>query len=102
MKYEVKFPNHSIERKFDKTLSKISQRNIQEKIIEAVEKLADKPYPYGEKPFKKIKPPLQFYRFTAQYRIRIGNYRVLYDVDDKEKIIWVLRLRKRNEKTYKT
>ena len=57
MKYKVKFPNHSIERKFDKALSKISQRNIQDKIIEAVEKLADNPYPYGEKLFKKIKPP---------------------------------------------
>jgi len=94
MKYEVKFPNSSIERKFDKALSKIPQRNIQDKIIEAVEKLADSPHPYGEKPFKKLKPPLQFYRFTAQYRIRIGNHRVLYDVDDKKKIVWILRLRK--------
>lgn len=101
MKYEVKFPNHSIEKKFDKTLSKIPQTSIQDKIIEAVEKLADNPRPYGKKPFKKLKPPLQFYQFTAQYRIRIGDHRVLYDVDDKKKIVWILRLRKQSEKSYK-
>jgi len=47
MKYEVKFPNSSIERKFDKALSKIPQIKIQDKIIKAVEKLTDNPHPYG-------------------------------------------------------
>ena len=102
MKYKVKFPNRSTEKKFGKVLSKISQIGIQEQIMEAVEKLADNPRPYGKKPFKKLKPPLQFYQFTAQYRIRIGNYRVLYDVDDKRKIVWILALRKRSEKTYRS
>lgn len=101
MKYEVKFPNSSIEKKFDKALSKISQANIQDKIIKAVERLADTPRPYGKKPFKKLKPPVQFYQFTAQYRIRIGDYRVLYDVDDERKIVWILVLRRRGERTYK-
>lgn len=101
MKYEVKFPSSSIEKKFDKAISKISQVNIQNEIIEAVEELADNPRPYGKKPFKKLKPPVQFYRFVAQYRIRIGDYRVLYDVDDERKIVWILVLRRRGERTYK-
>lgn len=101
MKYEVKFPNSSIEKKFDKALLKISQVNIQDEIIKAVEKLADNPRPYSKKPFKKLKPPVQFYQFTAQYRIRIGDYRVLYDVDDKRKIVWILVLRRRGQRTYK-
>lgn len=101
MKYEVRFPNSPIEKKFDKAISKISQVNIQNEIIEAVEELADNPRPYGKKPFKKLKPPVQFYQLTAQYRIRIGDYRVLYDIDDKRKIVWILALRKRGEKTYK-
>jgi len=101
MKYEVKFPNHSIEKKFNRLLSKIPQIKIQYKIIDAVEKLANNPRPYGKKPFKKLKPPVQFYQLTAQYRIRIEDYRVLYDIDDDRKIVWILALRKRGEKTYK-
>ncbi len=101
MKYEVRFPTRSIENKFNKLLSKIPQANIQGKIMEVIEKLTDNPRPYGKKPFKKLKPPIQFYQFTAQYRIRIENHRVLYDIDDKKKIVWILALRKRSEKTYK-
>jgi len=100
MKYEVKFPSHSIEKKFNRLLSKIPQIKIQYKIIDAVEKVANNPRPY-KKPFKKLKPPVQFYQFTAQYRIRIEDYRVLYDIDDDRKIVWILALRKRGEKTYK-
>jgi len=101
MRYEVKFPANSIEKKFDKTLSKIPRISTQDEIMGAVEKLADNPCPYGKKVFKKLRPLVRFYQFTAQYRIRIGNYRVLYDVDDKRKIVWILALRKRGERTYK-
>ncbi len=101
MKYEVRFPTRSIENKFNKLLSEIPQANIQGKIMEAIEKLTDNPRPYGKKLFKKLKPPIQFYQFTAQYRIRIENHRVLYDIDDKKKIVWILALRKRSEKTYR-
>jgi len=100
MKYEVRFPNRSIEGKFAKLLSKIPP-DIQNKIAEEVENLSDNPFPYGKKLFKKLKPPIQFYRYTAQYRIRVGDYRVLYDVDNGRKIVWILALRKRGEKTYK-
>ncbi len=58
--------------------------------MRAVESLADAPRPFGE---PKIKPPLIVYSLTAQYRVRIGVYRVLYDVDDKAKTVWILALR---------
>lgn len=101
MKYEVRFPTPSIENKFNKLLLKIPQ-NIQDEIMEAVESLADNPRPYGKKPFKKLKPPVQFHQFTASYRIRIRGYRVLYDVDDKRKLVWILALRRRSKRTYKS
>ena len=101
MKYNVRFPAPSIENKFDKVLSKIPQINIQDEIMETVEKLADNPRPHGKKSFKKLKAPVQFHQFAASYRIRIRHYRVLYDVDDKRKCVWILDLRKREEKTYK-
>ena len=101
MKYEVRFPSGSIEGKFYKVISKITQANIRAEIMEEVEKLSANPRPYGIKPFKKLKPPIQFYQFTAQYRIRIGDYRVLYDVDDEKRMVWILALRKRSEGTYR-
>ena len=35
-----------------------------------------------------------------QWRYRVGDYRILYDVDDSQKKVWVLALRRRSEKTY--
>ena len=101
MKYKIKFPSMSVAREFMKVLEDIPEIYIQEKIMKEVEKLADNPRPYGKKPFKKLKPPVFLYQFVAQYRLRIGNYRVLYDVDDKQKTVWILALRKRSEGTYK-
>ena len=39
-------------------------------------------------------------RFTAEYRLRVGSYRVLYDIDDQRKKVVLLKLAKRNEQTY--
>ncbi|MBU2541239.1 MAG: type II toxin-antitoxin system RelE/ParE family toxin [Candidatus Omnitrophica bacterium] len=100
MNYKVRFPNNSIQKRLEKVLSKI-HKSLQSEIIEAIEHLANDPRPFGRTPFKKLRPPVQFYQLTAQYRIRIENYRVLYDIDDKKKIVWVLALRKRSETTYK-
>ena len=65
--------------------------------MEAIEGLVDNPRPAGE---PKIKPPLIVYQYAAQYRLKIRNYRVLYDVDDKRQIVWIFDVRKRNERTY--
>jgi mRNA-degrading endonuclease RelE of RelBE toxin-antitoxin system len=40
-------------------------------------------------------------QFTAQYRLRIGPYRILYDVDDRLKKVILLKLAKRDEQTYR-
>ncbi len=101
MKYGVRFPTPSLEDKFYKILSKVTPRSIQDEIIDETTKLADNPYPYGKKVFKKLTPPIRLQQYTAQYRLRIKDYRVLYDVDEKRKIVWVFVLRIRSEKTYK-
>ncbi len=97
-KYRVKFPNKALSKKFTKTLEKIPFLKFQTKVKDEILNLADNPRPCGN---PKIKPPIEVYNFTAQYRLRIGDYRVLYDIDDKKKIIWIFALRKRSEKTYK-
>lgn len=103
MRYKVLFPTSSIANTFSKVLSKIPNVKIQDEIMEKVEDLADNPRPYEERKdfFKKIRPPLAIAQYTAQYRLRISDYRVLYDVDDKRRIVWILALRRRSEKTYK-
>jgi len=96
--YKVKFPNASIERKFFKELKNIEPKHLQDKILDDALSLANNPRPKGE---PKIKPPLEIYNFVAQCRLKVDNYRVLYDVDDRRKTVWILGIRKRNERTYK-
>ena len=97
MSYQVRFPNNSLERKFDKALEEVFPTKLRLEIMDAIDKLSANPRPFGN---PKIKPPIEAYGFLAQYRIRIGDYRVLYDVDDERKIVWILVLRRRNERTY--
>lgn len=97
MQYKVKFPSVSIEKRFYRELEVVPEK-IQKEIINKTLFLADDPRPHGE---PKIKPPLEVYSYTAQYRIRIGNFRVLYDIDDRIKTVWVLALRRRGERTYR-
>ena len=49
---------------------------------------------------KKLTGKLIVSQFTAEYRLRAGPYRVLYDVDDQRKKVVLLKLAKRNEQTY--
>ena len=37
------------------------------------------------------------YRFRSDWRTRIGDYRVIYEIDDRGKIIKVMRIRHRRE-----
>lgn len=97
MRYEVKFPTGSLAKKFTKALESISPKELQKQIREKTMALGDNPRPYGE---PKIKPPVEVYNYTAQFRLRAGDYRALYDVDDKRRTVWVFALRKRNERTY--
>jgi len=58
-----------------------------ERIGERIEALADDPH------------PAQSARLTGQsgFRLRVGDYRVLYEVDDAAQVIAVLRVRHRRE-----
>jgi hypothetical protein len=63
MTYQVKFPSSSLENKFNKFLLKIPQTKIQNDIMESVESFSVNPRPFGEKPFKKLKPRFNFTSF---------------------------------------
>lgn len=100
MKYTAKFPNALIEKHFWYDFGLLSKK-VQDEVLKAIRSLEASPRPFGLKPFKQLNPPIAVYNFTAQYRIRIRDYRVLYDVDDQQKVVWIYVLRKPNEKTYR-
>lgn len=38
---------------------------------------------------------------VAQYRCRVGDYRILFDIDDDHQVLEVVDIRKRDEQTYR-
>jgi mRNA interferase RelE/StbE len=96
--YDVVFPSERIERLFQKTLEKISS-DYRAAIVAAVRSLKTNPRPQGKRT-KKLTGELIVSHFTAEYRLRVGPYRLLYDVDDQRKKVVLLKLAKRNEQTY--
>ncbi|MDI6791605.1 MAG: type II toxin-antitoxin system RelE/ParE family toxin [bacterium] len=68
-----------------KELDSIPDRDYQ-RIEEAIATLKVEPRLFG---IKKIGP--------ADWRIRIGNYRVLYEIDDKTKVVTIYRVKHRKD-----
>lgn len=99
MQYEIVFASKKVEHDFEKTLQKIS-RDYQAAIIKAIYSLKANPKPEGKR-YKKLKNPPVIASLTAEYRLRVGCYRVLYDIDEQRKKVVLLKLIKRTGKTYK-
>lgn len=97
--YQVGFASAAVEKSFEKELSRLD-RPVLLRIKEAIDSLAVNPRPQGKK-IKALRPPVQIAFFLAQYRIRVGDYRILYDIDDTEHRVILLALRRRSEKTYR-
>ena len=58
------------------------------RIISQIRALADNPRPSGCRKLAGSK---------SDWRIRIGDYRVLYEIDDKAKAVRIMRVRHRRE-----
>lgn len=97
--YKVYFADKQVEKKFEKILEKLP-RDFQRVVYKKLKELGENPYPQGKK-IKPVKSELILYGYTAEYRLRIGDYRVLYDVDEKNKKVVLLALRKKGKETYK-
>ncbi|MEW5799769.1 MAG: type II toxin-antitoxin system RelE/ParE family toxin [Bacteroidota bacterium] len=63
-------------------------RSVIEKIVVEIENLADHPFPKGSKKLKGEK---------NRWRIRVGDYRIIYSILVKELIIDIIRIRRRKE-----
>ena len=78
----------------DRDLEKLNGRIIRqdfERLRDAVRGLAEEPRPHG---VRKIKGE------ERTYRIRVGSYRVVYEVYDNDNLVLILQVARRSETTY--
>jgi mRNA-degrading endonuclease RelE of RelBE toxin-antitoxin system len=95
---QVVFPSERVEHEFEKFLGKIPS-NDRTAIVEALRSLAQHPRPPG-KSYEKLKGGVTVFRYTARHRLRVGRYRILYDLDDARKKVILLKVDKRDEQPY--
>jgi mRNA-degrading endonuclease RelE of RelBE toxin-antitoxin system len=78
-------------RKAQKQLLKISHTDTQEAIAQAVDAL---------KAFPNVQQVKALTHHQYGYRLRVGNYRVLFNTDTVVKIIAIEEVKKRDDHTY--
>lgn len=83
MSYEVRFTPA-----VDRQVSKLP-RAIRPKIIARAEALADNPRPHGVKMLTNAE--------QGTYRVREGDYRIVYDIEDDILLVLVVRVGHRRE-----
>ena len=83
--YHVEWASRRVERQLEKLPS-----NVQERILEAIVALANNPRPFG---VHKLENDL--------HRIRIGRYRIVYSIEDKEHLVVITKVARRSERTYR-
>ena len=69
-----------------KELESIPRRDLQ-RIMERIAGLADDPRPHGSEKLSG----------QERYRIRQGNYRIVYSIQDHELTVWVVKVGHRRE-----
>ena len=78
-----------LESRSEKDLDKVPKEFYQ-KIDKAILTLSRNPRPFG---VKKLEENI--------YRIRVNDWRILFALSDKDRHVVILRVARRNEKTYK-
>ena len=76
-----------LERSAEKDLRRLSSR-IHDQVIDRIKGLAKDPRPPGSRKLSGTK---------HDWRIRVGDYRVIYEVADAAKVVRVYRVRHRRE-----
>jgi mRNA interferase RelE/StbE len=61
---------------------------ILERVDARIRALAENPRPHG---FERLRGP------QGGFRLRVGDYRILYDVDDAQQMVMIARVRHRRD-----
>lgn len=72
----------------NKDLKKL-ETSVKQRIDKALFELQRNPYVYKIKFLKE--------RLAADFRIRVGDYRILYDVYDEEKVVYIIKIGHRKD-----
>ena len=76
-----------LERSAERDLKRLSAEDF-ERVVASIRALADDPRPSGCRKLSGSR---------TDWRIRVGDYRVLYEVEDNDKVVNVMRVRHRRE-----
>ena len=77
-----------VKRSAAKEIEAISQKRDRERVMATIGTLAENPRPAGS---------AKLAGRDDRYRIRVGNYRVLYSIEDAALIVWVVKVGHRRE-----
>ena len=80
------------DRDLEKLKGRIPRHDL-ERLSSAIRGLADEPRPHG---VRKIQGT------DTAYRIRVGDYRVVYELYDAQNLVLMLQVARRTETTYRT
>ncbi len=86
MKYTVEIKRTPL-----KVLDKLEDKP-RRSVLSVIDSFATNPRPYG---YKKLEGG------AGEFRFPVGNYRLIYDINDAENLVTILEVRKRNEQNYK-
>ena len=68
------------------------QRHSFERVRSAIRSLAENPRPYKVRRIEGAE---------RAYRVRVGDYRVVYEIYDKERLVLIIQVARRMEATYR-
>ncbi len=80
--YQIEFKSSAL-----KELEKLP-RQIIPRAIAAIKRLAENPYPQGVK---------KLAGFERTYRVRVGDYRIMYEIHEDRLIIEIIRVKHRKD-----
>jgi mRNA interferase RelE/StbE len=79
------------DRDLEKLKSRIRMQDF-ERLRNAIRSLTEEPRPQGVRKIRGVE---------KAYHIRVGNYRVVYDVYDGDNLVLILHVARRSETTYR-
>ena len=85
MPYAIKVASRAVEKQLD-AVPEIAREHV----VARIRGLADQPRPKGVRVLAR-----------DVFRLRVGRYRVIYKILDKEKIILIGKVARRTERTYR-
>lgn len=80
----------------DRDLQKLKARIVRQdfkRLAMAIDKLASEPRPHNVRKIENA---------ATAYRIRVGSYRIVYDIHDDKKLVLILQVARRSETTYRS